>query len=203
MFADRIDAAKQLAEKLSSFKGENVVVLGLPRGGVPVAAEVARALGAPLDIIIVRKLGAPGDPEFAIGAISEGGEEVLEREVENEYLESEKKTQQERIRAYAEKFRRDRGMLDLSGKTAVLVDDGIATGATMRAAIKAAKGRGVSRVILATPVAAPDTIERIKQEADEVVVLEKPAYFMAVGQFYADFPQVSDEEVVRLLEQRE
>ena len=203
MFADRIDAAKQLAEKLSSFKGENVVVLGLPRGGVPVAAEVARALGAPLDIIIVRKLGAPGDPEFAIGAISEGGEEVLEREVENEYLESEKKTQQERIRAYAEKFRRDRGMLDLSGKTAVLVDDGIATGATMRAAIKAAKGRGASRVIVATPVAAPDTIERIKQEADEVVVLEKPAYFMAVGQFYADFPQVSDEEVVRLLEQRE
>ena len=202
--ADRVEAGRRLAERLESFRGDDVVVLGLPRGGVPVAAEVARALGAPLDVIVVRKLGVPFQPELAMGAIGEGGVRVLDDEVlrlariDDRDLHEVEARERAELEARVERFRRGRPRLDLTGRTALIVDDGIATGSTARAACRVARELGAARVVMATPVAAPDTVARFR-DADEVVSLSTPAGFSAVGQFYRDFTATSDETVVELL----
>lgn len=204
-FIDRVDAGRRLAGRLQHLRGEDIVVLGLPRGGVPVAFEVARALGAPLDVIVVRKLGVPFQPELAMGAVGEGDVLVMNESVvrmvhvsEAELAEIERRARTELDRRAA-RFRRDRPRLPLTGRTAVLVDDGIATGATARAACQVAKAQGAARVVLAVPVCSPDTADRLRKEVDELVCLETPEWFFGVGQFYASFRQVPDEEVVDLL----
>jgi len=202
IFKDRTEAGGKLAEVLGEFKDTNAVVLALPRGGVAVGAEVAHALGLPLDIIVTRKIGAPGNEEYAIGAIDIEGNgvwnEVEKAQVDKAWLEkkvAEEKTEAERR---WKEYRGTRGQLDLAGKTAVIIDDGIATGMTMQAAVRYAKKLGAKRVVVAVPVAPPSSLEVIKQEA-EVHALKAPGLFFAVGQFYEDFPQVSDKEVIALL----
>ncbi|MEU1628935.1 phosphoribosyltransferase [Streptomyces sp. NPDC020096] len=204
-FYDRLDAGRRLAERLAHLRGTDVVVLGLPRGGVPVAAHVAEALGAPLDVCVVRKLGAPFQPELAMGAIGEGGVRVindevvgLERVSERELAEVEKRERAELARR-ARQYRGDRPRLDIRGRTVIVIDDGIATGATARAACRIARAQGAARVILAVPVAPPDRIVPLQQDADELVCLETPYDFFGVGQFYADFSQTTDEEVMACL----
>lgn len=206
MFADRTEAGQRLAVRLVHLRDDEPVVLGLPRGGVPVAAEVAHALDAPLDVIVVRKLGVPYQPELGMGAVGEGGVRVLNDEVlrmagvtatalaEVEY--------QERavVEARALRFRAGRPPAPLTGRTAILVDDGIATGSTMRAACQVARAAGARRVVVAVPVAPPGVEPLFKGDADEVICLETPSSFYAVGQWYADFTQVSDAEVTRLLQ---
>jgi putative phosphoribosyl transferase len=195
-----------LAEALGDLAGvPDVVVLGLPRGGVPVAAEVAAALGAPLDVFVVRKLGAPGQRELALGAVASGGTIVLNDEivrhlgVERARLDSiiaaERAIVDERDRAY----RGDREPLDVAGRTVVVVDDGLATGATMRAALAALRVRDAGTLIAAAPVAPPDVFDVLRGEADRVVVLDTPEQFLAVGSWYRDFRQVSDDEVRELV----
>jgi len=204
-FIDRVDAGRRLAGRVRHLRGEDVVVLGLPRGGVQVAFEVARELGAPLDVLVVRKLGVSFQPELAMGAVGEGDVLVMIEPVvrrahvsKAELAEIERRARSELDRR-VQQFRRDRPRLALTGRTAVLVDDGIATGATVRAACQVARAQGASRVVLAVPVCSPDTAERLRKEVDELVCLESPAWFFGVGQFYADFRQVSDDEVVDLL----
>ena len=196
-FIDRVDAGRQLAGRLQYLRGEDVVVLGLPSGGVPVAFEVAKALGAPLDVIVVRKLGVPFQPELAMGAVGEGDVLVLNEDVvlrahvsEAELAEIERRARAE-VERRAPRFRGDRPRQALTGRTAVLVDDGIATGATARAACQVARAQGAARVVLAVPVCSPDTAARLRREVDELVCLETPRWFFGVGQFYADFRQTS------------
>jgi len=205
MFADRTDAGRQLARRLAGLSAERLVVLGLPRGGVPVAHEIAVALGAPLDVIIVRKLGVPYQPELAMGAIGEGNVRVFNPEVlrasgvraaDLEAVEAAARSELTR-RAARLRVRGERVPLD--GCTALIVDDGIATGSTVRAACQVARAHGAARVLVAVPVAPPGTIAALRDVADDVFVLASPASFHGVGQFYADFAQTSDEEVVRLL----
>jgi predicted phosphoribosyltransferase len=204
-FENRRQAGRILAEKLQSLAGGPVVVLGLPRGGVPVAFEVARALGAPLDVIPVRKLGAPSFPEFALGAIASGGARVLHdvaiaqfgvRGEELERIETRERLELERREAA---YRGGRPPLDLKGRTVVLVDDGLATGATMTAAARAVARRAPAKVIVAVPVGSAEACAALKSEADEVLCAEVPADFFSVGSFYAEFPQTSDDEVRSLL----
>jgi putative phosphoribosyl transferase len=205
-FINRMDAGRQLAQLLLSLRGEDVVVLGLPRGGVPVAFEVAHAVGAPLDVITVRKLGVPFQPELAMGAIGEGGVRVINEPVMRMASVSEKELAavEERERAELERrarrFRGDRPRIPLSGRTVVIVDDGIATGSTARAACRVARAQGASHVVLAIPVAPPHSVAELRDVADEVVCVETTEWFFAIGQFYADFSQVSDDEVVALLD---
>ena len=203
-FADRVDAGRRLAAQLEHLRGDDVVVLGLPRGGVPVAAEVARALGAPLDVIVVRKLGVPFQPELAMGAIGEGDVRVLDDEVlrlaavDDSDLHEVEARERVELDARVQRFRGSRPRLDLTGRTALVVDDGMATGSTARAACRVARLLGARRVVMATPVAAPDTVAAFT-EADEVVCVETPQGFSAVGQFYRDFTATSDDTVVELL----
>ena len=204
-FIDRVDVGRRLAGKVRHLRGEDVVVLGLPRGGVQVAFEVARELGAPLDVLVVRKLGVSFQPEVAMGAVGEGDVLVMIEPVvrrahvsKAELAEIERRARSELDRR-VQQLRRDRPRLALTGRTVVLVDDGIATGATVRAACQVARAQGASRVVVAVPVCSPDTAERLRKEVDELVCLESPAWFFGVGQFYADFRQVSDDEVVDLL----
>ena len=207
MFRDRTDAGRELAEQLKRRLGdEDVVVLGLPRGGVPVAFEVARLLNAPLDVIVVRKLGVPYQPELGMGAIGEDGVRVLNRQVlamarvgEDEVAAVERAERAE-LERRATRFRGSRPRTPLAGRTAVVVDDGIATGSTARAACQVARAHGASRVILAVPVAPQSSLAALAEVADELVCLATPEAFYAVGQFYRDFSQTSDEEVVELLE---
>lgn len=206
LFRDRIDAGRRLAERLEPLRGEDTVVLGLPRGGVPVAFEVARALDAPLDVIVVRKLGLPYQPELALGAIGEGDVLVLNDEVmrhvhmsAEDLVEAEHAERAELLRR-VEKFRGPRERIALTGRTALIVDDGVATGSTARAACQVARAQGADRVILAVPVGAGDSIRSLRRDADDVVCLEEPARFMAVGQWYRDFRQTSDGEVTALLD---
>ncbi|MHB1171092.1 MAG: phosphoribosyltransferase [Lacisediminihabitans sp.] len=206
MFTDRIDAGRRLAARLVHLRGRKLVVLGLPRGGVPVASEVASALGAPLDVIVIRKLGAPMHPEYALGAIGEGGVRVIDPEAmramgvsEHELNAVERYERAELARRVA-RFRPNKDRLDLKGKTAVIVDDGIATGSTAKAACRVARELGAAEVVLAVPVAPPDWTDRLDGEADELVAVETPAPFFAVGQWYRDFPQTTDDEVVACLE---
>jgi len=204
-FADRSAAGKQLAQALDHLSGDPVVVLGVPRGGVEVAAEVAAQHGWPLDIVIPRKVGAPHNPELGLGAIAPGVRVLDERMlrtlgVSEEYLEAEIAAQEAEILRRSAAYRRGRPQADLTGKTAVIVDDGIATGGTAIAAVRWARREGASRVILAIPVAPREAVERLSEEAEEVVCLETPEPFYAVGQWYGDFPQTRDEQVIRLLE---
>jgi putative phosphoribosyl transferase len=204
VFADRRDAGEQLAASLAHLAGEDVVVLGIPRGGVEVAAIVARALKAPLDVVIPRKVGAPGNPELGLGAVA-GDVEVLDERligmlgVSDEYLRGEIEMQRQEIARRSAVYRGDRPEVSLEGKIAVVVDDGVATGGTAAAAVRWARARRASRVILAVPVAPAEAVWRLSKEADEVRVLAQPEPFYAVGQWYRDFPQVEDRRVIELL----
>jgi putative phosphoribosyl transferase len=204
-FADRRDAGRRLALRLAHLRGEDVVVLGLPRGGVPVAFEVARELAAPLDVILVRKLGVPFQPELALGAVGEGGVLVLNEHVmalagvHRADLAAIERRETAELERRAQRFRGDRPRVSLRGRTALVVDDGIATGATARAACRVARAAGAARVVLAVPVCSPRTAASMRHEVDELVVLETPAAFAAVGQVYADFRPTEDAEVMELL----
>jgi predicted phosphoribosyltransferase len=206
-FRDRRHAGKSLASALQSFAGAaDTIVLALPRGGVPVGYEVARALGLPLDVFTVRKLGVPGHEELAMGAIASGGVQVLNEEVIWRLADSEEVISQIAARVLAELERREilyrgqRPPLDVSGKTVIVVDDGLATGATMRAAVVALRQKGAARIVVAVPVGPIDTFERLRLDADEVICPLLPGDFCAVGQYYQDFSQTSDGEVRDLLE---
>lgn len=205
VYQDRVDAGRQLAAHLERFRGQDAIVLGLPRGGVPVASEVAEMLELPLDVIIVRKLGVPFQPEVAMGAIGEGDVRVLDHRLISSLhvSETELRDIEEHERATllsrTQRFRRGHGRLDLKGRTAIIVDDGVATGATARAACQVARILGAARVVLAVPVGAPDTLERFA-EADEVICLAMPEQFWAVGAHYRDFSPTSEEDVIVLLE---
>lgn len=206
LFSDRRDAGIQLAKKLTAYKDSpDVLVLGLPRGGVITAAEVARELGAPLDIVVTRKIGAPFNEEYALGAVTVEGEPFLHTDVieslgvSQDYLDKTIAAERREAKRRLEKYRGSRPPVSLKGKIVILVDDGVATGATMRAAIRLAKQLEASKIVVATPVIAPDTLAVLKAEADEVAYLDAPDEFAAVGQFYAEFPQTTDEEVINLL----
>lgn len=204
-FEDRIDAGRQLGRRMAPVAGRDVVVLGLPRGGVPVAAEVARALGAPLDVVLVRKLGLPQRPELAMGAVGEDGvvvrnEDVLAAAgVDGATVAAVERRERAELERRARQLRGDRPRRPLDGRTAVVVDDGVATGATARAACAVVRAHGAARVILAVPVASPRALADIAATADEVVALESPQRFAAVGQVYADFRATGEEEVLALL----
>lgn len=206
-FADRTEAGKMLGEALSDYAGKtDVVVLGLPRGGVPVAYEVAKALAAPLDLWLVRKLGVPGQEELAMGAMAGKDTRVLNQEIINLLNIDQASLNATIVKEQAELERRNRlyrqGMPppDIQGKTIILVDDGLATGATMRASIVSLRHAGAARIIVAVPVAAASASEKIRKEADEVVCLYMPEPFYGVGQWYDDFSQTTDEEVLALLD---
>jgi putative phosphoribosyl transferase len=206
VFADRNDAGRRLAARLGHLRGEPVVVLGLPRGGVPVAAQVACVLGAPLDVIVVRKLGVPFQPELAMGAVGEGGVRVINPTIvqvagvrQNE-LAAVQAREQAAVQARAARYRARRPREPLDGRVAVVVDDGIATGSTARAACQIVRAHGAARIVLAVPVAPPGWQERIGADADELVCVGTPRGFFAIGQYYARFPQVSDDEVIACLE---
>ncbi len=205
MFADRADAGRRLARRLADIAKTNLVVLGLPRGGVPVAYEVARALGAPLDVIVVRKLGVPYQPELAMGAIGEGGIKVSNDEVirRGGITMQEVAAVEQRERAdlvqQGQRFRAGRPNIEVAGRTAVIVDDGIATGSTAAAACQVARKMGAARVVLAVPVGAPESLRSLEVVSDEVICLYAPEYFMAVGTFYNNFRHISDTEVADLL----
>lgn len=209
LFADRMDAGRRLADRLQGFDRLDPVVLGLPRGGVPVAYQVARVLGAPLDVLIVRKLGVPYQPELAFGAIGEGGVRILTESVlryariSAADIATVEAQQRAELLRRAELYRRGRLRVPLAGRVALIVDDGFATGSTARAAAMIARQEGASRVVLAAPIGARDTITALaagKDVIDEVVCLTAPAHFAAVGQGYLDFSQTPDEEVCRLLQ---
>ena len=207
MFANRVSAGRQLGRQLRHLKAADVVVLGLPRGGVPVAAEVAEALGAPLDVILVRKLGVPGQPELAMGALGEDDvvvhvPETIRRAgvTDSELAEVEQRERAE-LRRRAQRFRGDRERLSLAGKTAVVVDDGIATGSTARAACQVARALGATRVVLAVPVAPAGWTQQFTDHADELICLVTPRHLVAIGRWYADFSQTTDDEVLSCLEQ--
>jgi putative phosphoribosyl transferase len=203
---DRADAGRRLAERLERFRAEDVVVLGLPRGGVPVAFEVARALEAPLDVIVVRKLGLPYQPEVAMGAVGEGGVRIIGRDlvrrtlVSDDELAAVEARERNELDRRAQRFRGARARTPLSGRTAIIVDDGVATGSTARAACQVARAQGATGVVLAVPVGPPTSIAELRSDADEVVCLDTHDRFVAIGQFYADFSQTTDREVVDLLE---
>jgi len=205
-FQDREEAGRLLADSLRDYEDrDDVIVLALPRGGVPVAFEVATALGAPLDVFIVRKLGVPGFEELAMGAIASGGARVVNQSVlaqvpnPGEALQLASERELRELERREMEYRGSRAPLDLSGKTVILVDDGLATGASMRAAVKALRQRNVAQCIVAVPVAAPDTCADLEHEVDEMICLSTPEEFRAVGQFYDDFSQTSDQEVRELL----
>lgn len=206
-YQDRVEAGRELAVHLRSFAGRHgLIVLGLPRGGVPVAAEVARELGAPLDLFVVRKLGVPGHEELAMGAIAGGGARVLNDEVvtrlgiSEEAIERVTAAQAEELRRREEAYRDGRPPPQLRGKTVILVDDGLATGATMRAAVAALRQHAPERIVVAVPTAAAETCEALRPLVDEVVCLNTPEPFLAVGFWYENFSQTSDDEVRALLE---
>ena len=206
MFHDRVDAGRRLAQRLSGRRGRDLVVLGLPRGGVPVAFEVAQALAAPLDVLVVRKLGVPFQPELAFGAIGEDGVRVINEQVvraahlSDEEIAAVESAQQAELLRRCELFRHGHSRVPVAGRTAMIVDDGVATGATAKAACQVARAHGAGRVVLAVPIGSPDIAERFAGFADEVVCLEQPLFFSAVGQGYRNFGQTSDEEVVALLD---
>jgi putative phosphoribosyl transferase len=201
-FRDREQAGRVLAEALREYAGRpDVIVLGLPRGGVPVAAEVARELGAPLDVFVVRKLGVPGHPELAMGAIGSGGVRVLNESVvrplgiPERVIDRVTAEEQRELERRERLFRGDRPAPDLKGRIVILVDDGLATGSTMRAAVEALRKLGPARIVVAVPVGAPETCEEFRHEVDDVVCAFTPNYFEAVGRWYEKFEQTTDDEV--------
>ena len=207
LYRDRADAGRQVAARLRDYKGNNdVLVLALPRGGVPVAFEVATAIEAPLDVLCVRKLGTPGQPELAMGAIASGGVRVMNEDVlrslgiGEEEIEAVARRELLELARREQAYRGDRKALEIAGKIVVLVDDGVATGATMRAAVAALRQLGSTRVIVAVPHGAEETCAKLRREADEVVCLASPWPYVAVGRWYENFSQTSDAEVAELLE---
>ncbi len=207
-FQDRHEAGRYLARRVLELKPRRPVVLALPRGGVPVGFEVAHALRAPLDLALVRKIGAPDQEELAIGAVADGATPELVSDeqlihllgITPDYLAEAKAAAMREIDRRRQAYLGGRAPAEIAGHTAILVDDGVATGATMLAALRATRGRGPARVVLAVPVAPPDAMRRLRREADDTICLHLPADFHAVGQFYRQFPQLSDAEVVSLLE---
>lgn len=206
LFRDRRAAGRELAESLVRYRGGATVVLGLPRGGVVVADEIAHALGAPVDVCVVKKLGAPIQPELGLGAVAEGGETVIDRKIvaltrttpaELAEIMAEKELE---IADKVRRFRRGRPARDVAGKTVVVVDDGVATGGTARAALRCLRRRGPARLVMAVPVGAAGTLRALADEADDVVCPHPQDYFQAVGLWYRDFDQVSDDEVVAILD---
>jgi len=201
----RKEAGKKLAEELLEYRGKDNIVYAIPRGGVVTAYEIAKELGSPLDIIIPRKIGAPGNPELAVGAVTEDGTTILNNRliaglrISESYIESEKERQIEEIKRRVKAYRGEAPPKDLEGKTVILVDDGIATGATVRAAIHSIKRSRPSTLVVAVPVGPPDTIEELRGEVDRLVCLVSYEPFFAIGQFYEDFSQVEDKNVVNLL----
>jgi putative phosphoribosyl transferase len=206
-FRDRGEAGRRLADKLVHLKGWQPVVLALPRGGVAVGFEIARALDAPLDIVLVRKIGVPWEPELALGAVTDGAshETFIDRDlatslaVPDSYIKEETARQLQEIERRRKSYCKGRPAREVAGHTAIVVDDGIATGATMRVALQAVRRRGPARLVLAVPVAPPDTLAAMREEVDEAVCLETPSGFGAIGYYYRDFHQMSDREVTELL----
>jgi putative phosphoribosyl transferase len=204
-FRDREQAGKALGRSVKELADKDAVVLAIPRGGVVVGREVAKAIGAALDVIVTRKIGAPGEPEYALGAVTQSGEVILdERAIEllhvgRDYLDKEAANQREEVKDRMRRFRGDRPFPSLKGKVVVIVDDGIATGNTVLAALRSVKMQGPRSVIVAVPVGPAETIAKLTNEADEVVCLETPEPFFAIGQFYSEFPQVEDDEVRQIL----
>jgi len=205
MFSDRRDAGRQLAKLVGHLAGPETIVLGLPRGGVPVAAEVARALAAPMDVIVVRKLGVPGHDELAMGAIGEGGVKVLHPQVVGplgitpDEIRAVERRESVELERRVEAFRGGGPAPDIAGRQVVIVDDGIATGSTIRAACQVARAQGAARVVIAVPVAPDGWERRMSDVADELICVASPRRFGAIGAFYRDFRQTSDDEVTALL----
>lgn len=207
VFADRRAAGVRLAAALLTFKSDNPIVLALPRGGVPVAFEVSRALDAPLDVVLVRKIGAPGHEELGLGAVVDGAnpQVVMNEQIVREirppaaYIEAETSRQLAEIERRRKIYRGKEPALDITGRTAIVIDDGIATGATMKAVLKALARSKPRKLVLAVPVAPQDSLDDLSGDADEIVCLVTPESFFAVGMYYRDFEQTSDEEVVELL----
>ncbi len=209
MFKDRSDAGRQLAERVAALNLDDPVIYALPRGGIPVAIEVAKRLQAPLDLVIVQKIGAPGWPEVAMGAVVDGDDPqtIINEDVyaatgsDAAGLERARRRELEEIERRRRRYLGDRPHVSPSGRVAVIVDDGLATGATARAALAAVKRQGAALTVLAVPVAPAETIDEMRAEADEVVVVHTPAQFWAIGPFYNDFHQLSDDETIELLRQ--
>lgn len=205
LFADRVDAGRRLAPALKDLVGKDAIVLAIPRGGVVVGYGVAKALDLPLDVIIPRKIGAPGNPELAIGAMTEDGTVLLDDrlveylQVSEDYIRNESETQKLEIERRLKLYRGDIQYPSLENRDVILVDDGIATGSTMKAAIASVRKRRAKTVVIAIPVGPPSTIRELEKEADHVVCLHTPESFYAIGQFYEDFTQTQDQEVTRLL----
>ena len=202
MFTDRREAGQDLAEVLRGRVEADALVLGVPRGGVVVAAEVARELGLELDVVVVRKIGAPGNPEYAIGAVDEDGEVIggAEAAADPAYVRRAAEEGRAEIGRRLAAYRHDRPRARIAGREVVIVDDGIATGMTLRAAVESLRRRGAARVVIAAPVAAPESVRMLREVADEVMVLETPSRFWAVGQHYRRFEQTTDAEVIGLLQ---
>jgi putative phosphoribosyl transferase len=204
-FVNRVDAGKRLASALKNFSGKHGIVLAIPRGGVVVGFEIAKVLNLPLDVIIPRKIGAPDNPELAIGAVAEDGTAILDNNlikylgVSLEYIKEERERQKQEIERRLKLYRQDASYPDLKSLDVIVVDDGIATGSTMKAALASVKNRGAASITVAVPVGPPSTIEELNEMADRVVCLYTPEYFKAIGEFYTDFSQTSDEEVIGLM----
>lgn len=206
MFRDRNDAASRLAERLKVYRGKNPLVLAIPRGAVPMAKIIADKLGGDLDVVLVRKLRAPNQPELAIGSVNESGWTFIAEYAErygasHSYIEIEKCLQLETIRKRRAQYTPIRPPIDPTGRIVIVIDDGLATGATMISALHGLRAMKLRKLICAVPVAPPDTLEKVADMADEVVCLEAPEHFQAVGQFYQNFPQVDDEEVIEILKE--
>jgi putative phosphoribosyl transferase len=206
IFRDRIDAGRRLAAALGHLRGRtDLLVLALPRGGVPVAAEVARILGAPLDLCFAHKIGAPDNPELAVGSVAETGPPYIEEQIIHSlripysYIREEAAFEQQELARQARRYRGDRPPPDVNDKWVILIDDGVATGSTAHAALHALRANKPARLIFATPVAAAETVQRLAMDADDLAVLHAPVAFFSVGEFYGSFLQVPDEEVLRLL----
>ncbi|QQG48158.1 MAG: phosphoribosyltransferase [archaeon] len=206
LFKDRAEAGRRLAAALSEFKGQDVVVLAIPRGGVAVGSEVAGVLGAPLDVVVTRKIEAPGEPEYALGAVTQEGEVIMDRQAAEslgatkEYLDSQVRKKKAEVEERVRKFRGDRKFPVLEGKTVIIVDDGIATGSSVGAAVMSVKKRSPKMLVVAVPVAPPDAVETLSEDVDRVVCLERPTEFLSIGEFFGNFDQVEDEDVKRILE---
>ena len=206
IFRDREDAGLRLAERLLRYREENPVVMALPRGGVPVGAEISRALNAPLDVVVARKLGAPGQPELAIGAVAPGGVQLINERVvrwlgiPEGWIEQAAEKELAEVQRRMQRFREGRPAPEVGDRTAILVDDGIATGMTASAAIRATRAAEPRRVVLAVPICAKETAEKLSREVDELVCLKMPEDLWAIGLWYRDFHQIPDEEVIDLLE---
>ena len=206
MFRDRDEAADRLAEKLKSYRGKNPLILAIPRGAVPMAKIIADKLAGELDVVLVRKLRAPHQPELALGSVNESGWIYLADFAQlyggsSDYLEGEKRTQMETIRQRRAQYTPIRPPIDPAGRIVIVIDDGLATGATMISALHGLRAMKPAKLICAIPVSPPDTLAKVADLADEVVCLEAPPFFQAVGQFYQHFPQVDDDEVIELLKE--